>query len=51
VIAAGAGGIGVSCGGGTVWRLLEVQPEGKRPMPTSAYLAGHPLCAGDRLGG
>ena len=51
VIAAGAGGIDVSCGGGTVWRLLEVQPEGKRPMPTSAYLAGHPLRAGDRLGG
>jgi methionyl-tRNA formyltransferase len=51
VIAAGPAGIDVSCGGGTVWRLLEVQPEGKRPMPTSAYLAGHPLRPGDRLGG
>jgi methionyl-tRNA formyltransferase len=51
VIAASASGIDVSCGSGTVWRLLEVQPEGKRPMPTSAYLAGHPLRPGDRLGG
>ena len=51
VIAAGADGIDVSCGSGTVWRLLEVQPEGKRPMPTSAYLAGHQLRPGDRLGG
>ena len=51
VIASGPMGIDVSCGSGTIWRLLEVQPEGKRPMPTSAYLAGHPLRAGDRLGG
>jgi len=51
VTAAGPEGIDVSCGRGTVWRLLEVQPEGKQPMPTSAYLAGHPLCPGDRLGG
>ena len=51
VIAAGPEGIDVSCGSGTVWRLVEVQPEGKRLMPTSAYLAGHPLRAGDRLGG
>jgi methionyl-tRNA formyltransferase len=50
VVAAGSQGIDVSCGGGTVWRLLEVQPEGKRAMPTSAYLAGHPLRAGNRLG-
>jgi len=51
VIAAGPAGIDVSCGSGTVWRLLEVQPEGRRPMPTSAYLAGHPLRPRDRLGG
>jgi methionyl-tRNA formyltransferase len=50
IVAAGADGIDVSCGGGTVWRLLEVQPEGKKRMPTSAYLAGHRLRAGDRLG-
>jgi len=32
-----------------VLRLLEVQPEGKKPMPAAAYLRGHPLAAGDRL--
>jgi len=50
VIAAGSEGIDVSCGAGTLWRVLEVQPEGKRPMPASAYLAGHRLRPGDRLG-
>ena len=50
IVVAGAGGIDVSCGGGTVWRLLEVQPEGRKRMPTSAYLAGHRSRAGDRLG-
>ena len=50
IVAAGVEGIDVSCGGGSVWRLFEVQPEGKRLMPTSAYLAGHPLRPGDRLG-
>src|SRR5438309_7319510 len=47
VIAAGSEGIDVSCGAGTLWRVLEVQPEGKRPMPASAYLAGHRLRPGD----
>ena len=51
ILAAGPDGIDVSCGAGTVWRLLQVQPEGKRPMPTPAYIAGHPLRPGDRLGG
>jgi methionyl-tRNA formyltransferase len=51
IVAAGADGVDVSCGGGTVWRLLEVQPEGKKRMPASAYLAGHRLRPGDRLGG
>jgi methionyl-tRNA formyltransferase len=50
IVAAGASGIDVSCGVGTVWRLLEVQPEGKRPMPAAAYLAGHRVGRGDRLG-
>jgi methionyl-tRNA formyltransferase len=50
IVAAGAGGIDVTCGGGTIWRLSEVQPEGKRPMRASAYLAGHRLRPKDRLG-
>jgi len=36
-------GLDVACGEGTIWRLLEVQPEGKKSMPAAAYLAGHPL--------
>ena len=40
----------VACGGGTAWRLLEVQPEGKRRMPASAWLKGARLPAGERLG-
>ena len=51
MVGASAAGIDVSCGEGTVLRLREVQPEGGRRMPVSAYLAGHPLRAGDRLGG
>ncbi len=31
-------------------RLLELQPEGKRPMNGAAFLHGHPLMEGDRLG-
>jgi len=30
--------------------VLEIQAEGKRPMPPRAFLAGHPLRAGDRFG-
>jgi methionyl-tRNA formyltransferase len=50
IVAASAAGIDVSCGEGTILRLREVQPEGRRRMPASAYLAGHPLRAGERLG-
>src|SRR5438067_2472395 len=51
IVAASAGGIDVSCGEGTVLRLRELQPGGGKRMPVAAYLAGHPLRAGDRLGG
>jgi methionyl-tRNA formyltransferase len=50
IVAAGAGGIDVSAGSATLWRLLEVQPENRKRMPVSAYLAGHALHPGDRLG-
>ena len=38
----------VATGRGTL-RLLEVQPEGKRPMSVRDYLAGRPLSPGDRF--
>ncbi|MFL5420164.1 MAG: methionyl-tRNA formyltransferase, partial [Myxococcales bacterium] len=50
IVGTSAAGIDVSCGDGTVLRLREVQAEGKKRMPASAWLSGHPLKAGDRLG-
>jgi methionyl-tRNA formyltransferase len=44
-------GTTVGAGGGTALRLVEVQPEGKRPMEASSWLHGvHPE-PGERLGG
>jgi methionyl-tRNA formyltransferase len=40
----------IAAGGGTHLALLEIQPEGRRPMPVRDFLAGHPLKAGTRLG-
>jgi methionyl-tRNA formyltransferase len=37
--------------GAQALRLLQVQPEGRKAMPGSAFLCGHPLKIGERLGG
>lgn len=50
VVRAAASGIDVACGGGSVLRLTEVQPEGKKRMPAQAFLAGKPLAPGTFLG-
>lgn len=42
--AAGAGPL-IRTGGGAV-RLLQLQPEGKKPMPGGAFLCGYGLCPG-----
>jgi methionyl-tRNA formyltransferase len=47
---ASAAGLDVACGGGTLWRLLELQLEGKKRLPAQAFLAGHKLAPGERLG-
>jgi len=39
----------VACGGGTRLRLLEVQPESRRPMPSSSWAAGARVAPGHRL--
>lgn len=49
VLEVGREGVLVACGGGTGLRLLEVQPESRRPMPASAFASGQHLRAGDRL--
>jgi methionyl-tRNA formyltransferase len=40
----------VACGGGSVLRIVEIQPEGRRVMSAREFLAGRRLAAGDRLG-
>jgi len=43
-------GIVVACGDGTRLRLIEVQPESRKPMPAAAFAAGARLAPGARLG-
>ncbi len=50
VLAASAGGIDVVCGGGSVLRILELQPESRKAMDARAYAAGARLAAGEILG-
>jgi methionyl-tRNA formyltransferase len=50
VLPAPAGRLLVAAGERTVFELLQVQPEGRRVMPAAAFLAGHRLPAGTRLG-
>lgn len=38
-----------ACAGGTTLRLLEIQPEGRRPMAARDFLAGRRLTPGDRF--
>jgi len=42
--------LAVATGDGTLVEVLEVQPEGKRPMPASAFVAGRRLVAGAVFG-
>ncbi|MBN2507849.1 MAG: methionyl-tRNA formyltransferase [Verrucomicrobia bacterium] len=49
VLHAGKSGIVVACGENAL-RLLDVQREGGRRLPAGAFLAGHPLSPGQRLG-
>jgi methionyl-tRNA formyltransferase len=49
VVTCDAGGVLVETGDG-VLRLLELQPDGGRPMSALAFLCGHALRAGDVLG-
>jgi len=46
-----AGGeLDIACGGGSMYRLLEIQSEGKKPMSAADFLRGRPLAKGDRFG-
>lgn len=38
-------GLKIACGGGTVLRIDELQPDGKKRMSATAFLMGHPISA------
>lgn len=46
---AGKAGIVMACGGGTLLRVRELQPDGKKRMAAADFLRGHPLTAGEKL--
>ena len=43
ILAAGKQGIEVACGGGTVLRIDELQPDGGKRMSAGDFLRGHPI--------
>jgi methionyl-tRNA formyltransferase len=49
IVAVDRDGIVVAAGSGTRLRLLEVQPESRRPMPAAAFASGARLQTGARL--
>lgn len=49
IVRAGPEGIYAACAG-SVWRLIELQLEGKKRLPAASFLAGSRLQTGDRLG-
>jgi methionyl-tRNA formyltransferase len=50
VVAARGDRLVVLAGDATAFRIIEIQPEGRRPMSARDFLAGHPLAPGMRLG-
>ena len=46
ILEAGKEGIQVACGGGTVLRIDELQPDGGKRMRAADYLRGHPIPVG-----
>jgi methionyl-tRNA formyltransferase len=49
IVSAGKEGVVVACGSGAL-RLVLVQPEGGKAMPSAAWAAGRRLAPGERLG-
>jgi methionyl-tRNA formyltransferase len=50
IVAIGKDGLAVACGGGTVFLVEEVQPEGRGAMSAHAFSLGARLSPGDHLG-
>lgn len=49
VLQADKRGLRIACGGRDVIELLELQPDGKKPMTAVAFLMGHPIQAGSLI--
>ena len=49
VLQADKKGLRVACGDGGVLEILELQPDGKKVMPSVAFLLGHPIQAGTTI--
>jgi len=47
VLAVGKNGLDVACGGGTIYRIESIQPEGKKKMDAHAFSLGAGVRAGD----
>lgn len=43
IVQADKKGLKLACGDGKVLELVMVQPDGKKPMPATAFLQGHPI--------
>ncbi|MEG1747567.1 MAG: methionyl-tRNA formyltransferase, partial [Oscillospiraceae bacterium] len=43
IVQADKNGLCIACGDGTVLKLEELGPEGKKRMPATAFLQGHPI--------
>lgn len=50
VLSVSGAGIDVACGGGSVYRIIELQPESRRAMAAGAYAAGGRMTMGEILG-
>ena len=49
VVLASKKGLRVACGDGRILDILELQPDGKKPMAAPAFLLGHPIPQGIAL--
>lgn len=49
VLQADKRGLRISCGGGGVLEIEELQPDGKKAMAASAFLMGHPIQPGTKF--
>jgi methionyl-tRNA formyltransferase len=49
IVSAHGDALAVACGGHSVLRVIEIQPEGRRSMTAKEFLAGHHLSPDDRF--